>query len=160
MRLVGAAAVFSPGLLTGGESVSARAFITEARPRPVAGAWAVFFSFVIPKAALGRMREPTSLSGLPLPCPTAAISSVSSGFLEEWASKSTSHVLHRDAILNVYNKCSSPILLFRRVTSVAWLYAWLQCTRSKTHATQYMSRRRFCVAQHILLLLVVLLMVS
>ena len=30
--------VFSPGLLTGGESVSARAFITVALPRPVAGA--------------------------------------------------------------------------------------------------------------------------
>lgn len=106
MTLAGAVVVFSPGLLTGGESVSARAFITEALPRPVVGAWAVFFSFVIPNAALGRLRELTSLRGFPLPCPTAGISSVSSGIFEAWASikKSESQVLQRDAILNVYNK--------------------------------------------------------
>jgi len=123
ITVVGAVAVFSPGLLIGGESVSARAFIIVALPRPVAGAWAEFFSF-IPKAAFGRVREAISFRGFPLPCPTAGISFVSSGILEEWASikKSESHVLHRDAILNVYNKfnsCQSPftptchVLLFR-----------------------------------------------
>ena len=106
--LDGGFSCFCPGLLTGGESVKARAFITEALPRPAALAWAVcsvFFSFGIPKAALGRAIEVMSFVGLPLPCPSAGISSVSSGFFEEWTSikKSWSHVRHLEAILSVYN---------------------------------------------------------
>ena len=82
MMLIGVFPDLSPGLLTGGESVKARAFIIEALPRPGALACEVFFSFVIPKAALGRAIEPISFGGLPLPCPKGGISSVSSGFFE------------------------------------------------------------------------------
>ena len=74
---------FPPGLLTGGDSVKARAFIREAFPRRVEAIGIDCFSFVIPSAALGRAIEVTSFVCLPLPSPNAGISSVSSRSFEE-----------------------------------------------------------------------------
>ena len=74
---------FPPGLLTGGDSVKARAFTREAFPRWVQPIGIDCFSFVISSAALGRAMEVTYFVGLPLPSPNAGISSVSSRYFEE-----------------------------------------------------------------------------